>query len=269
MSPQTAGNNKTEGEMMKKSFGLGLFWGGVVIGTMGVYLYMRPGIVNPAMWFLVASVLLGGAVCLVKHEYRLTSITIAALCLLASLERFGHHYSVLAAKVKYDMEVRRVAPLDLPQVAIGATSPDITAPTLSGKVMSLHEHRGKVVMLAFWASWCGPCMGDVPHERDLVKRFAGRPFVLVGVNSDTSTSQALDAVAKHSISWESFWDGEEGAIASAWGVRAWPTIYVIDDAGVIQHNNLRGDDLDSPLEKLIATAESRARAPLPFASKSP
>jgi thiol-disulfide isomerase/thioredoxin len=244
---------------MKKSFGLVLFWGGVVLGAMGVGLYLRPGIVNPAMWFLVASVSLGGAAFLVKPQYRLTSIIMATLCLLASLERFRHHYVVFAEKAEYEMKVRRVTPLDLPQVAIGATAPDITAPALSGKLMSLHEHRGKVVMLVFWASWCGPCMGDVPHEIDLVKRFAGRPFVLVGVNSDTSTAQALDAVAKHSISWESYWDGQEGSIASAWGVRAWPTIYVIDDAGVIQHNDLRGDDLDSPLEKLIATAESRGR----------
>lgn len=246
---------------MKKSFGMVLFWGGVAIGTIGVYLYSRPGIVNPAMWFLVASVFLGRAAFLVKPEFRRTSIFIAVLCLLASLERFVHHYAVLEARAEYDIKMRRVVPLDLPQAAIGAAAPDITAPTLSGKVMSLREHRGKVVMLVFWASWCGPCMGDVPHERELVKRFAGRPFVPVGVNADNSTSEGSDAVTKHSIPWESFWDGKEGSIASAWGVRARPTIYVIDDAGVIQHNYLRGDDLDSPLERLIATAESRGRTP--------
>ena len=54
---------------------------------------------------------------------------------------------------------------------------------------------GKVVVLVFWGSWCGPCMAAVPHERQLVERFKGRPFVVVGVNSDEDREKALRVVA--------------------------------------------------------------------------
>jgi thiol-disulfide isomerase/thioredoxin len=129
--------------------------------------------------------------------------------------------------------------------------------------MRLSEQRGKVVLLVFWASWCGPCMGDVPHEKALVEQFAGRPFVLVGVNGDADAGRGRAAEQRHAIPWRSFWDGEggaEGPIASQWGVRAWPTIYVIDDQGAIRHNDLRGDALDAPLERLVEAAEAKAAA---------
>jgi len=85
--------------------------------------------------------------------------------------------------------------------------------------------------------------------------------VLVGVNADATAERGRAAVEKHAIPWRSFWDGEagaEGPIATQWGVQAWPTVYVIDDEGRIRHNDLRGDSLDVPLEKLIGAAEARA-----------
>ena len=159
--------------------------------------------------------------------------------------------------------LKLVEPLDLPHLAIGRFAPDIEANNLSGQRMTLREYRGKVVLLVFWSSSCGPCMGDVPHENSLVERFAGRPFALVGVNCDESIAKALAAVEKHSIPWKSFWNGEgggDGPITEQWGVLAWPTVYVLDDAGVIRHKNLRGDALDAPLERLIATAEARGNS---------
>ena len=131
--------------------------------------------------------------------------------------------------------------------------------------MSLSQHRGKVVLLVFWATWCGPCMGAVTHEKELIERFAGRPFVLVGVNGNDSTAEALDAVEKHSIPWKSFWNGEGGSagpITTEWGVQAWPTVYVIDHIGVIRHRELHGRSLDEPLERLIAAAEAPPGQPL-------
>jgi thiol-disulfide isomerase/thioredoxin len=116
--------------------------------------------------------------------------------------------------------------------------------------------------LVFWASWCGPCMAEVPHEKELVARYRGRPFELVGVCGDGDKDKAARAIAKEGIPWSSFWNGPTdgiGPISQAWNVRGWPTVYTIDHRGVIRLKDLYGKELDAPLEKLVAEAEA-ARA---------
>jgi thiol-disulfide isomerase/thioredoxin len=140
----------------------------------------------------------------------------------------------------------------------GKAAPEIAGEDLDGMALKLSDYRGKVVLLVFWGAWCGPCMAAVPHERELAGRFATRPFAVLGVNSDEEKSKAAAAVAKHQIPWRSFWNGPEGppgAIAAAWNVRSWPTVYVIDHRGVIRHTTLEGEELDEPLEKLVVEAE--------------
>lgn len=92
-----------------------------------------------------------------------------------------------------------------------------------------------------------------PHERSLVEKLANRPFALVGVNSDESPEVLEKAMARESITWPSFFDGggTGGPIATQWGVSGWPTIYVIDQAGVIRYKNKRGEDLDKAIEALL------------------
>jgi thiol-disulfide isomerase/thioredoxin len=151
---------------------------------------------------------------------------------------------------------------ELRNLRIGKAAPEIVGEDLDGKKFKLSDYRGKVVLLVFWASWCGPCMGSVPHERELVERFKDRPFVLVGVNGDESKENAAKAVKEAKIPWRSFWNGKEGPggpIATAWNVRGWPTVYVIDHKGIIREKYLHGKRLDEPLEKMIATAEAKDR----------
>jgi len=148
---------------------------------------------------------------------------------------------------------------ELQYLSPGKTAPEIEGQDVSGKPMTLGEYRGNVVLLVFWASWCGPCVGDIPHEIELAERFAGRPFVIVGVNGDATVEAASAAVGEHDVPWRSFWNGKggpNGPIANAWNVHGWPTVYVLDHAGVIKHKDLRREQLDEPLEKLIAIAES-------------
>ncbi len=96
-----------------------------------------------------------------------------------------------------------------------------------------------------------------PHERSLVKRLANQPFVLIGINSDPKT-RLRTAMKANNITWRSFWDGGNtgGPIARAWGVRSWPTIYVVDDRGVIRHKNVRGPKMDTAVDTLLAKTTS-------------
>ncbi len=150
----------------------------------------------------------------------------------------------------------------LRNLGIGRTVPEIEGEDIEGKPMRLSEFRGKVVVISFWATWCGPCMGMVPHEKALVERMKGRPFVLIGVNGDDDRNRAKVVAAKEGINWRSFWDGgrQEG-VAVKWGIRVWPTVYLIDDQGRVRDEStaLRGHDLDQAVDSLVAEAEAAKR----------
>jgi peroxiredoxin len=95
-----------------------------------------------------------------------------------------------------------------------------------------------------------------PHERSLVKRLEGKPFALLGVNSDTK-DRVRQAMKKENITWRSWWDGgnTEGPIAKAWNVSGWPTIYVLDAKGVIRYKNVREKEMDKAVDKLLKELE--------------
>jgi hypothetical protein len=91
-----------------------------------------------------------------------------------------------------------------------------------------------------------------PHERSLVKELANQPFALIGVNSDKDKAELKQAMEKEHITWRSFIDGgTAGPIAKAWEVKAWPTIYVIDQNCIIRAENLRGEQLTAAVLLLL------------------
>ncbi len=96
-----------------------------------------------------------------------------------------------------------------------------------------------------------------PHERSLVAAMQGRPFALLGVNSDPK-DKVLEAVKRENMTWRSWWDGGStgGPIASQYGVRGWPTIYVLDHEGVIRFKGPRGEELDAAVQQLLGPAEA-------------
>jgi thiol-disulfide isomerase/thioredoxin len=126
---------------------------------------------------------------------------------------------------------------ELQHLWIGETAPEIKGDDLDGQKLKLSDYRGKVVFLSFWGSWCEPCMAAIPHERKLAESMAGKPFALVGVNSDGNRLNAKRAVEKEKVTWRSFWSGTngwDGPIPTAWNVKAWPTVYVLDSKGTIR-----------------------------------
>jgi hypothetical protein len=102
-----------------------------------------------------------------------------------------------------------------------------------------------------------------PHERSLVKRLGGKPFVLLGVNSDKDRAELKKVMDKEKITWRSFWNGgsNQGRISSRWDVQGWPTLYLIDAQGVIRHKHVGSPGekkLDEELDTLIAEVEKAA-----------
>lgn len=91
-----------------------------------------------------------------------------------------------------------------------------------------------------------------PHERSLVKRLEGKPFALLGINSDPK-DRLRQAMKREKITWRSWWDGGDtrGPIAKAWNVKGWPTIYVLDHKGVIRYREVRGKEMDHAVDALL------------------
>ena len=92
-----------------------------------------------------------------------------------------------------------------------------------------------------------------PHERSLVKRLENEPFALIGVNSDKNLEALQEVLKKEKITWRSFWNGgsTSGPISSAWNVRGWPTIYILNHKGVIRYKNVRGEAIDKAIDQLL------------------
>jgi hypothetical protein len=99
-----------------------------------------------------------------------------------------------------------------------------------------------------------------PHERSLVKKMEGKPFALLGVNSDKDREALKAVLKKEQITWRSFWNGGSttGPISRAWQVRGWPTLYLIDAKGVIRNQWLGAppaEALDKALEAALKDAD--------------
>jgi AhpC/TSA family len=95
----------------------------------------------------------------------------------------------------------------------------------------------------------------IPHERSLVKRLEGKPFALIGVNTDQDRGMVKTRSQKDQVTWRSFYDSMGGPICRDWQVNGFPTIYVIDHKGVIRYMNVRGPDMDTAVDKLLAEME--------------
>ena len=132
---------------------------------------------------------------------------------------------------------------ELRQLGLGKTAPEIEGADITGKRMKLSDFRGKVVLVVFWGTWCGPCMADVPHHQALLKRLEGKPFAIVGVDCNENDRELVKkACIDKAITWLSFWDGDDtkNRIADRWNINAWPTLYLLDSKGVIR---FKGDYL--------------------------
>jgi peroxiredoxin len=142
-------------------------------------------------------------------------------------------------------------------LSIGKVAPEISGKDHEGKPFALSDQRGKVVVLTFSGNWCGPCVGMYPQERELVAKLMDRPFAMVSVNTDAIVETLRKSIASGAITWRCWHDGgTTGPITTRWGVRSFPTIFVLDKAGVIRFKDVRGQELDKAVATLLKELET-------------
>lgn len=129
----------------------------------------------------------------------------------------------------------------------------------NGRLKKLSDLRGKIILLEFWASWCGPCRQENPNLVKTYRMFNPRGFEVFAVSLDQEKNSWLQAIEKDSLSWEHVSDlkGNENEASLIYGISGIPDNFLIDKNGVIIGRNLRGDKLTEKLAELIPeTAKS-------------
>lgn len=147
----------------------------------------------------------------------------------------------------------------LPDVGVGAAAPETIGANLAGRRVRLSDLKGKVVVLDFWAVWCGPCRRLIPHTRELVRGMAGRPFAFVGVCVDEKKETLVKFLEKEPMPWAHWWDARK-KVTEQWDVSGFPTLYVIDHTGVIRFKALGYDPKSGKLDELVNRLVKAAEA---------
>jgi len=160
--------------------------------------------------------------------------------------------SAAPGTISYRRAERFVERTDLARARI---APPFAVTTMTGQPLVLDELTGKVVLIDFWATWCGPCREALPHMQNIAKKFSGQPLIIVSVSLDTDEAKWKEFVAKNQMSWAQYRDGGfEGPLATRFGVHAIPATFTIDADGVLQDQHVGDAAIESKLKKLIAAA---------------
>ena len=138
-------------------------------------------------------------------------------------------------------------------IVIGKPAPNFSAPSPEGKTISLKESLGKVTIIDFWASWCGPCRAENPNVVALYNEFHPQGLNIIGVSLDKDATKWKDAIAKDGLVWShvsnlKFW---EDPIAKQYNVQSIPATFILDEKGNIVAKDLRGEELRAKVAALL------------------
>jgi peroxiredoxin len=155
----------------------------------------------------------------------------------------------------------------LEHLFVGAEAPDIVGQDLDGRPLNLKDYRGRVVLLSFWFTGCGPCMAMIPEEQKLIDKFKDRPFALLGVTEDAEITMSRRTAIEHHITWPCWFDGASGSIHRDYDITHWPTFYLLDQDGRIVQMDPNRDHLEELVNELMDKSKQGYRVNLPTSEK--
>ena len=137
----------------------------------------------------------------------------------------------------------------------GSKFPDFAEKDLDGKPLSIAGYKGKVLLVDFWATWCSPCVKELPSVLATYEKHHSHGFDIVGISLDSSESKLKEFIASKKMPWRQYYDGKgwESKLGGKYGVKSIPATFLLDKTGTIIAKDLRGDDL----EKAVADALSK------------
>jgi thiol-disulfide isomerase/thioredoxin len=155
-----------------------------------------------------------------------------------------------------------------PELARARVAPPFVVTTLDGRRVSMDDLKGKVVLLDFWATWCGPCREALPHMQKIAKKFEGEPLVVLSVSLDQDEQKWKEFIAKNGMTWPQYFDGGfTGPVSRMFAVDAIPHTFTIDADGVLQDEHIGDSSVEGKLKKLISHAKELQAKNLPAVDK--
>ena len=160
--------------------------------------------------------------------------------------KFNIRNSASVNRIRYTINQARTS-------LIGAEAPDFTMNGVDDKPLSLKQMRGKVLLVDFWASWCGPCRKENPNVVAAYQKFKDKGFDVLGVSLDSNKDRWLDAIKADNLVWTHVCDmkGWQNDAAKLYSVTSIPQNVLLDKEGKILARNLRGDQLDQKLMEVF------------------
>lgn len=146
---------------------------------------------------------------------------------------------------------------EMESLSVGQQAPHFEATTVSGERIALSELRGNVVLLEFWATWCGPCIPEIPHFKNVWSEFRGDDFQLIGISLDESTETLKEFIEAEDITWPQIQqeDGSFDEITQLYSVNGIPRTYLIDRKGTIAAKDFRKEEIEKEVRRLMEDPE--------------
>jgi peroxiredoxin len=190
-----------------------------------------------------------------KHKSNIGTAFIAVNYLNEKMDKtyteVDNLYQSLDEKVKKSYYGKKLVEManQMKGTSIGQPAPAFTLNDVNGKPVDLASFKGKITLIDFWASWCGPCRAENPNVVKAFNAYKGKGFTVLGVSLDDNKNKWLDAIKKDGLAWTQVSDlkGWYNVVAVQFGIQSIPANYLIDPNGVIIGKDLRGADLEAAL----------------------
>jgi peroxiredoxin len=169
--------------------------------------------------------------------------------------QFQHYLDRAGEADHYRLRVEHF--IDNPHLATMPMAPPFTVVTSDGSEFNLDDMNGKVVLLDFWATWCGPCNESLPEIKKIAKDFTNEPLVVISISRDDDPAAWKAFITKNEMTWPQYRDAND-ALAKAYSVQSIPHYFTIDSDGVLTTEMVGSDsDVRGKLKKLIAHAKDQ------------
>jgi thiol-disulfide isomerase/thioredoxin len=136
---------------------------------------------------------------------------------------------------------------------IGAPLKDFDEKDLEGKPLSIASRKGKVVLIDFWATWCGPCVRELPNVLKTYEKYHDKGFEIIGISLDSDKDKLTTFIKEKKMTWPQYFDGKgwQNKVSTQYGIQSIPATYLIDKEGKVLAIGLRGEALEAAVGKAL------------------
>jgi peroxiredoxin len=162
----------------------------------------------------------------------------------------NEEYELLKGDKRFDELIAKMKE----NVGFGKPPKDFTITSLNGESLTLSKMKGKVVLIDFWATWCSPCVKEIPNLKKAYEQFKDKGFEIIGISMDFDKKRLETFIKKENVQWPISWSGKgwKDETRELYGVTSIPSMWLVDKKGVLRGFDLKGEELQKEVAKLLA-----------------